>query len=338
MKRKWTVGVFSAMVVLALMAVPVLAEDGVAVAWTVERSDMSVGDPVQLTLVVTHPSGYQVVIPQLEESWGPFEVRGQSQAVTEANDNGSETTRKTVEVTLFDVGTFQTPPLPLLISDGSGNVVEEVAPSVEFAVAPTLAEDDNTLRDIKPQAGLTVPPVWPWIAGALLGAVAAALGAWWLYRHMRGEPAFRLPRAVDSRPPWQVAFDELARIEGLGLAELGRFKEYYTLVTDCLRAYLEAQFDLRVLDRTTSELGLLLRRSELSADDARALLNLFMASDLVKFAKLTPEVREALQLTAEARRLVEVTRPAPAPETPASGEKPAVAPMSAPKLGYESRQ
>jgi hypothetical protein len=338
MKRNWTIGVFSVMILLALMAVPVLAEDGVDVTWAVDRSEMTVGDPVHLTLEVTHPAGYQVVIPKLEQGWGPFEVRGQSQATTEANDDGTETTRQTVEVTLFDLGEFETPPLHLMIGDGSGQVVEEVAPSVRLAVTPTLAEDDMALRDIKPQAGLAVPPVWPWIAGALFAAAAAAIGGWWLYRRWRGEPAFCLPRAVDNRPPWQIAYDELVRIEGLGLVEQGRFKEYYTLVTDCLRAYLEAQFDLSVFDRTTSELRPVLRRSELAADHARGFLDLFMASDLVKFAKLTPDAREAGQLTGQARQLVQATGPAPEPETPASGEKPAVAPMSAPKLGYESGQ
>jgi hypothetical protein len=338
MKRKWTTGVFSAIILLALMAVPVLAVDDVNVTWAVDRNEMTVGDPVQLTLEVTHPAGFQVVIPKLEQSWGPFEVRGQSQVATETNDDGTETTRQTVEVTLFDLGEFETPPLPLMIGDGSGQVLEEVAPSVKLMVTPTLAEDDTALRDIKPQAGLAVPPVWPWIAGALFAAAAAVIGGWWLYRRWRGEPAFRLPRAVDNRPPWQVAYDELVRIEGLGLVEQGRFKEYYTLVTDCLRTYLEAQFDLSAFDRTTSELRPVLRRSELDADHAREFLDLFMASDLVKFAKLTPDVREAMQLTGEARQLVEATRPAPEPATPPSGEKPTVAPMSAPKLGYESGQ
>jgi hypothetical protein len=337
MKSKWTISVFSVMILLALLAVPVLAEDGVNVAWAVDRSELTVGDPVQLTLEVTHPAGYQVLIPKLEQAWGPFEVRGQSQAATEANDDGTETTRQTIEVTLFDLGEFETPSLPLMIGDGSGQIAEEEAPPVKLVVKPTLPEDDTELRDIKPQAGLALPPVWPWIAGGLF-AVAAAIGGWWLYRRWRGEPAFRLLRTVDNRPPWQVAYDELARIEGLGLVEKGRLKQYYTLVTDVLRTYLEAQFDLHAFDRTTSELRLVLRQSELTSDDVRGFLDLFTASDLVKFAKLTPDAREAGQLTGQARQLVQATRPAPEPETPASGEKPAAARMSTAELGYESGQ
>ncbi len=153
---------------------------------------------------------------------------------------------------MFSPGEFQTPELPLTISDGSGQVSETTVPAVSLNVVPTLAEDDNDLRDIKPQAGLQIPAVWPWVVGGLLLAAVAAVAGWWAYRRWRGEPF--LPPFVDNRPPWQVAHDELVRIGKLGLVEERHFKEYYTLVTDCLRTYLENQFHLRVFDRTTSQL------------------------------------------------------------------------------------
>jgi hypothetical protein len=146
----------------------------------------------------------------------------------------------------------------------------------------------------------------------LLLAAAAAVMGWWAYRRWRGEPLFA--PAVDRRSPWQAAHDELARIEGLGLLARGRFREYYTLVTDCLRTYLENQFQLRVFDRTTSELQAILRQSDLSPEQSRRLLHLFAESDLVKFAKLTPDVATAQQLMSEAREMVDATRPRLEPE------------------------
>jgi hypothetical protein len=112
---------------------------------------------------------------------------------------------------------------------------------------------------------------------------------------------------VDNRPPWQVAYDELARIEGLGLLDQRRFKEYYTLVTDCLRAYLEAQFNLQVFERTASELRLTLRRSDLMPEQSRRFLDLFSDSDLVKFAKFEPDVESGRRLIGQARELVTAT-------------------------------
>ena len=293
------------LVMTAAVVLPVRADEGVQVSLTADKAELTVGEPVRLTLAVTHPAGYQVIIPKLEQVWGDLEVRSQSQATTMANDDGTETTSQVLEAVLFDLGEFQTPEMVLTIGDGAGGVSEAVVSSIPLVVNPTLAEDDNDLRDIKPQAQLAVPAAWPWIVGGLLAAVAAGIAGWWVYRRRQGKP-FGLV-AVDNRPPWQVATDELTRIEGLGLLHEGRFKEYYTLVTDVLRTYLETQFNLNVFDRTTSELRTVFRLSDLTPEHARALLDLFADSDLVKFAKFTPDVETARHLIARARYLVDVT-------------------------------
>jgi len=204
-------------------------------------------------------------------------------------------------------------------------------------VVPTLAEDDNDLRDIKPQAALTVPPVWPWIVGGTLLAAAAALAGWWAYRRRQGKP-FGLAPAADNRPAWQVAFDTLDAIEAMDLLQRGRFKEHYTLVTDGLRTYLENQFGLRVFDRTTSELKPILQGSELRPEHSRRLLDLFADSDLVKFAKFVPDLKTAGRLTARARELVELTRPRPELGTTSEEVDQAPAPKVTSQIGYEPGQ
>jgi uncharacterized protein (DUF58 family) len=104
--------------ILVAVALPVRAAENVQVTLTASQGELTVGDPIELTLEVNHPAGYQVIIPKLEGNWGPFEVREQSQATTIANDDGTETTYQTITVTLFDLGTFETPALPLTISNG----------------------------------------------------------------------------------------------------------------------------------------------------------------------------------------------------------------------------
>jgi hypothetical protein len=325
-----------AIALLVLLALPAHAAGDVQVGLTADRAELSVGDPVLLTLAVTHPAGYKIIVPQLPPAWGPFEVRSQSPTTVEANGDGTETTRQTIEVTLFDLGEFQTPELVLTVSDGAGGLAEAAVPPVTLAVVPTLAEDDAELRDIKPQAGLAVPPAWPWVALGLLLAVAVALAGWWLVRRAKDKSFLPVPVA-DNRLPWQAAYDELRRIEGLDLPGQGDFKEHYSLVTDCLRAYLEAQFGLRATDRTTSELRLVLRHSDLASQHTRRFLDLFSVSDLVKFAKLTPDLAVARRLTAEARLLIDDTRPRAQDELEAllAQDQAPAAPAS--RFGYQSR-
>ncbi len=129
-KRRLLLPLLMIALVLAVMALPAWAAEGVQVTLTASQGELTVGDPVELMLEVNHPAGYQVIIPQLEGNWGPFEVQGQSPATTVANDDGTETTYQIITVTLFDLGDFETPGLPLTISDGTGAVVEEMTPAV----------------------------------------------------------------------------------------------------------------------------------------------------------------------------------------------------------------
>jgi hypothetical protein len=339
MNRKQLVIALFAIALLMLLAARTWADGGVQGALVPDRPELTVGDPVRLALEVNHPAGYQVFIPKLEQVWGNLEVRGQSQATTEVLDDGTATTRQTIEVTLFSPGEFRTPELPLTISDGSGQLTESIIPAVSLNVVPTLAENDNELRDIKPQAGLQVPAVWPWfVGGGLVLLAVAAVAGWWAYRRWRGEP-FLAP-FVDNRPPWQVAHDELVRIGKLGLVEERRFKEYYTLVTDCLRTYLEDQFQLRVYDRTTSQLKPVLQQSHLAPEHTRRILDLFTWSDMVKFAKFAPEAAVAHQMLEEALALVDRTRPQKESDLESfmNEGNPPVAPVTKSRLSYQSGQ
>ncbi len=311
-KRRFFIQVLIVVSVLAMVVTPVGAAGGITATLTSNQTELAVGDPVDLTLTVNHPADMQVIIPQLEKTWGPFEVWGQSQATTVDNRDGTATTQQTITVTLFDLGTFETPALPLTISDGSGQVTEESVTPISLTVKSILAEGDTQLKDIRPQASMNVPFPWPMVAVGVVVLAVVIAGAWWLVHRLRKNGI--LGRTVDNRPPFQVAFDELDRIDDLGLPEKGQFKAHYTLVTDVLRQYLEKQFGVHAFDRTTSELKQSLQTSTISPDNVRHFVDFFIDSDLVKFAKLVPDLDEARHITTDARTLVKLTRPQPVPE------------------------
>lgn len=300
-KRLLFIGLIAA--ALFLPALPAQAAGGVQASLTASRSELAVGDPVELTLQVTHPAGTQVIIPKLEQSWGNFEVRQQGPAQTSTNPDGTATTRKTISVTLFRPGTFETPPLPFSVTDAGGHTTNSTAAPISLTVTPVLAPGDTSLNDIRPQADMKIPFPWPALLGGLAAAAVIAAVGW---RFLR-----RPHRVVDHRPPYQVALDELNRIAALGLPNRGRFKEHYSRVTDVLRLYLETQFGLNATDRTTTELKQELAYTALAVDHVVRLITLFAEADLVKFANAAPNLDEAGQLLAEARQLVEQTHSQP---------------------------
>lgn len=311
--------------VLALVALLLLtvgqaaAQESGPVTATLSAPDgqFTVGDPIQLTLTVTHPAGYQVIQPALPETWGDLTVAGLSPAVTAANGDGSETNTLLIDARLFQPGDFSTLPLEVTVTDGQGGLQKVWAAPAAVTVASVLQEGDTTLRDIKPQAALPLPAAWPWIVAGLAAVAVIAVAVWQLRR--RAKPF------VDNRPPHEIALDGLATIEGLALPEKGAFKQHYTLVSDTVRIYVERRFGVPALERTTGEIRADLARSAMPSEVASLFIAFLQESDLVKFSEWTPDVESARQLLARAGMIVQATRPEPAAQAPNDASQPPAA-------------
>lgn len=310
MRRQLTI--LPLILLLLLSVSPAAAQDSgtVQAEIVVTPGEYTVGDPIELTLAVTHPVDYHVILPQIEEIWGDFTVYEKSIPETESNGDGTETTKQLIDARLFTPGTSSTPPLLVKVTDPNGQLVQVTASPATVQVSSVLVEGDTNLRDIKAQAELPFSTIWPWVLGIVTLAVVASALASRLWLKKRRE---RL--TVDSRLPHEVALDELAHIEQLGLAKEGRFREHYTLISDCIRLYVENRYSIPVLERTTSEVKSALRKGSVNQSFSVRFLRLLNEADMVKFAKYKPQVSDAQLVLANAREIVELTKPHPATET-----------------------
>ena len=300
---------------LLLALAPAAAQGDGPVTATLSAPDgpLTVGDPIALTLALTHPAGYQVILPALPDAWGDFAVVGQSPATVVDNANGTTTTTMRIDARLFQPGAFTTPALEVSVTDGQGGLQNVLAAPAAVSIASVLQDGDTELRDIKPQAVLPMPAAWPWIAAGLVAAAVAAAAVWQARRRQK--------LAVDKRQAHEVALDGLRLVEGLRLPEQGRFKQHYTLVSDTVRIYVERRFAVPALERTTAEIRPDLARTAMTPEVSALLLAFLQESDLVKFSEWTPDVESAQQLLVHGRMIVEATKPEPADEP--AGQPPA---------------
>lgn len=284
-----------------------------------DEKPFTVGDHITLRLEVIHPADSRVTLPNIPEEWEAFEVIGQTETVTVNNNDGTATTGKDIIVSLFEPGSYQTPRVVVTHFRADGSSEDLGAPVIPLTIESVLVEGDTELRDLKAQAEMPVPPVWPLIvAGFLLVITLAGLlvgAGLWLYRRRTQQVSMPIPLmpAVDNRPPEVIAYSELDRIEALNLPAKNQFKEHYTLVTDCLRRYVEGRYQIPALERTTSEMRTSFALASTPAEHVRDFLNVFMESDLVKFARYRPGAHQAYELIPTARTIVDATTPIPEP-------------------------
>lgn len=310
---------------LSYFTIPILAQqpfDAKVDFFAVMPEDgepFTVGDYITLRLEVRHPVDSRVTLPNIPEEWEGFEVIDQTEPVTVNNNDGTATTGKDITVSLFEPGSYQTPRLVVTHFKADGSPEDLGAPVIPLTIESILVEGDTELRDLKAQAEMPVPPVWPWIvAGFILVLVLVGLligAGLWIYHRRKQQVSMPVPLvpAVDNRPPEVIAYSELDRIEALNLPAKDQFKEHYTLVTDCLRRYIEGRYEIPALERTTSEIRDSFAVSPTPAERVRDFMKVFMESDLVKFARLRPNTHQAYELIPKARTIVDATTPIPEP-------------------------
>jgi hypothetical protein len=276
---------------------------------TADRYELTVGDVVSLRLEARYPRGYQVFFPDLPPQWGDFEVRSQRTSQIRDNGDGTETTTRIIEAALFSTGTFETPELVVTVRDTAGQTTGKPVQPLTLAVTPVLRAGEVELRDIKPTVGLSVVAFWPWLilGVAVIGAVILGMALLAL-KLIESRRSGRIVKA-DLRTPYEVAMDELNRIEQVALPEQGRIDEHYVLVEDCIRRYLQEAYQIPAFDQTTEEIWEACKAAAITPEDAEQLTQLLYEADLVKFTDLDPDAVTTREFTRRARSVLELITP-----------------------------
>ena len=313
----WAIVAFLAAMVTGTAVAQEASHTDVRASLTADRNHVTVGDVVTLTLEVTHPADYAVVIPRLSREWGMFEVVSQSPAQTDSNGDGTETTRQRLEVSLFAPGTFETPELSISIRGPDGSVDRVVSfPGVQLTVRSVLSDSTELLRDIRPPADLS-PPLWKHPAVARHRRYSrrgcdGLGGLTWSSIRVRARDAQPVSEG-DTRNPWEVAIQEMDEIERLDLPGDGRFKEHFTLITGVMHAYVRAMYLENgerpdATEMTTDEIGTEIWRSSLDRKNARLVVDLLLEADLVRFSNYPSSESEAYAASRRTRDFIMETR------------------------------
>jgi hypothetical protein len=275
-KTKWLISI--AMIALMFAVVSgVSAQSNITATLSVNRTGITVGDVIPLTLQVTHPAGWRVIVPTLEKQWGDFELRSQSTPVIAANGDGTETTSQTIEIARMRPGETQTPALKLAVADDHGNLQNvDVAPA-KLTVQSVLVPDDTTLRDLKPQANLitsqrTLVPI------IIFTVLCVMLSAIYGLKRWRNRPV------VDKRTPREHALDALKVLEARNPRTPEDIKLACIEIAICLRNYVASVTPIPARDLTTNELARQLKLTATPAEWSTRVIEVLLVCDAVKFA------------------------------------------------------
>ena len=189
-----------------------------------------------------------------------------------------------IVITSFDQGQYALPPLSMqrMTKDG---VVDTLVFDSQLLDVKTMPVDTATfqLHDIKGQIKypITFKEALPWV-GAVLGILGViALVVWLVIRYSKKRGA----EAEKKEPAHIVAFRKLDKYKGNKMWAPEKQKAFYSGVTDALREYIDARYDIGAMEMTTAEIMKELKKTDISEELQIGLKELFERADYVKFAK-----------------------------------------------------
>ena len=163
----------------------------------------------------------------------------------------------------------------------------------------------NEIKDVKPPVDM--PDFW-WVLWLLLAILAIAAGIYFFLRFKKTAQEPVKPQ-IPPLPAWEIAYQQLEALRQENLIDKGLLKEFFTKVSDITRLYMENRFNIHAPHMTTEEFLYYLGVSGHLNDSQKSSLKNFLNScDMVKFAKYSPTVNEALVNFDLAKRLVDDTR------------------------------
>ncbi len=270
------------------------ADGGFEVIFSISKQKAAVGDELVIAADITHDENFKIEDLPAKLKMSPFTLK-RAERVAPKKAKGVVADGFRVTVTIFDVGKFTVPRIPIHFKDpkGKSGVVYTDAWPVEVFSVLGNQKDTGDIRPLKGPESLETDAEKRHrlliLLAALLAALSAGLLTWWAWRRWE---SWREAR----KTPRQRAIEALARLEKKALLHGGQAKAHYAELTDILKTYVIREFGTGSLEHTTREFVAALQmipadaRGTGTADQAKEILD---AADLVKFARAVPTADES---------------------------------------------
>ncbi|MSR34741.1 MAG: hypothetical protein EXS12_08125 [Phycisphaerales bacterium] len=279
-------------------------EAGVTLRVSTANCEIRVGDPLQVVLEVDRGADTSVTMPNFSKNLGNFEVR--SSAPLPKNPTFPDRVAEQLTLVTFEDGEkMEVPPFEVVVRDGAGKESSLKSPPLAISVQSRLEGQFNptVFRDIKGPVGVPLETQWAWIIGLCVLIAVMGVGAyrWWFHR-----PA----ELVIIEAPHERALRELNELAARELPNKGLVLDFYVLLSDAVRHYVEGRFGIHAPEQTTKEFLTAARHHPQIVEDHQRLLASFLrAADMVKYAAQRPGPSECDRGLDAARGFVRESAP-----------------------------
>ncbi len=258
---------------------------------TIEKDTILIGDQLTLRLEVKTNKNTKISWPTFSEEFSPgIELLNLHPIDTLAYEGDLISYIQDLIITSFDTGFYEIPGFNFSCVNQADTTFYKSMSNPLFLRVNTLEIDTTqAFKAIKDpiEQGYTFAEAIPMMGGFLL-LVLVAFAIYYFFFRKKDKTLF----TVKPKPRIPAHISALKNLENLKTKKLwqgGKFKQYYTELTDIFRIYLEERFEVDAMEMTSDEIKESLKPiKEIDKNLHLKISETLTTSDLVKFAKLNP--------------------------------------------------
>ncbi|MFA7288731.1 MAG: hypothetical protein WC055_07600 [Melioribacteraceae bacterium] len=293
------VKIYKLLLFLFISFITINAQDITVQSYT-DSARYYVGDYIQLHLELKYNKSIKPIIPAVKDSVKELEfIKNLPVEKKEDGDNVIE--KHTFIFSKYDSAEIKIPPINIYYTQGkSADQKLTQTREIKLIVNKVLVNADEEIKDVKQPLEISLSP---WIIVLIVAVILIlALLGYYLYDRYKKKKANILPEDKPVIiPAYTTALEALQSLEGKKLWQQGLIKEYHTEITEIIRRYIEADFNIPAMEITSGELMMSL--SEVITEDKNILESanrFFDNADMVKFAKFNPMAKVNEEMMAQA--------------------------------------
>jgi hypothetical protein len=267
----------------------------VVATMSIPADTILIGQKLPLNIEINAPDNFNIYWP----FWGDtlvsaLEIVNTTEPEQVSSGKNTQSSRQTLQITSFDSGFYYIPAQKIQFSVGTDTSKFEALTNPLMLQVNSVSVD--TTLAFKPIKGpvklpITFAEILPWIIGILgIALLVFLVMKYFVNRSSRLRNIVESPKPLI--PPYVTAMNELEQLRHQKLWQSGRVKEYYTILADIVRVYIEHQFGVMAVEMTTDEIMKGIKPLGINNDAVSKLAQSLELSDLVKFAKAQPSALE----------------------------------------------
>lgn len=278
-----------------------------------DANTIKIGDQVKLHLTAQFPSNITLNWATPPDSLEGIDIVEASNIDTvNKKDNSNINLTQTLTITSFEGGIYKIPPFVFHYKKGHDTLDFTTQTDTIYLKVNTIDVDTSkAFKDIKTpfETPYIFAETWEQYKLYIIIGVAAiliSLGVWYYLTHRKKVVPVIVEKII-TRPAHEIAFEELKKVEAEKLWQQGFIKQYYSAVTDVIRAYIENRYQIIAMELTTDEILSQFTTRPINPLAKEKLTHMLQLSDLVKFAKVQPLPNEHDLCLADAYDFVNLT-------------------------------